>query len=92
MSLHTNVKKHVLAVRQTMALFGYRMRTFSARNVSEMSNSEFERILLPMSFNDINRVIYRSDAEEKDDGKGFGAYDVPANGPLPYCGLQGKVL
>lgn len=89
MNLHSNVKKHVLAVRQTMSLFGYRMRTLSARNVSDLSSTELEQILMTLTFNDLNRVLYRSDAEEKDDGQGFGSYDVPGHGALPYCGLQG---
>lgn len=39
---------------------------------------------------DLNAVLYRADAEERDatDGK-FGVYDVPALGRLTYCGLEG---
>ena len=91
-SLHSNIKKHVLAVRRTMSLFGYRMRTLSARNVSELSNTQLERILLPLSFNAVNRVLYRCHAEEVDDGKDFGVYDLPGHGGLTYCGLQGTYM
>lgn len=39
---------------------------------------------------DLNVVLYRADAEERDatDGK-FGVYDVPDLGRLTYCGLEG---
>ena len=91
-TLHHAYKKPILRVRQVMAQFGYRMRTLSARNVSQMSNTTLEKVLTALDFNELHRVLYRCDAEEKDDGQGFGAYDIPGHGPLPYCGLQGNEL
>ena len=82
-----------MKVRQTLQHFGYRMRTISGRNLQEIRGaSSLEDILADMSLDDLNRVIYRCDAEEKDDGKGFGTYDIPKHGRLPYCGLQGRLL
>lgn len=40
---------------------------------------------------DLNRAIYRCDQEERDEGYGFGAYDIPNFGPMVYCGVQGLV-
>lgn len=44
-----------------------------------------------MDLNDLNRAIYRCDNEERDMGKGIGAYDIPGYGSLVYCGTQGFV-
>ncbi len=40
---------------------------------------------------DLNYALYRCDQEERDDGNGGGAYEVPGAGSLVYCGLQGIV-
>lgn len=88
-SLNTEVKQAVLSIRNCLSQFGYRMHTYSGRNLKEFSSTELEAILTRLSLNDLNRVLYRCDAEEHDDGLGFGAYHVPGHGYLPYCGLQG---
>ena len=44
-----------------------------------------------LSLLDLNYALYRCDSEEKDDGRGGGAYVVPGAGALVYCGLQGIV-
>lgn len=51
--------------------------------------SELGKIISNLSLTDLNRALYRCDQEERDDGNGFGAYDIPGNGPMVYCGLQG---
>lgn len=39
---------------------------------------------------DLNVVLYRADAEERDATNGkFGVYEVPGMGRLTYCGLEG---
>ncbi|KAI5638657.1 amylo-alpha-1,6-glucosidase domain-containing protein [Phthorimaea operculella] len=43
-----------------------------------------------LDLSDLNTVLYRCDAEERDAGGG-GVYDVPGHGPLVYAGLQGIV-
>ena len=84
------MKQDVLAIRQTLSQFGYRMRTLSARHVSELSTTELENLIIKLSQNDINRVLFRCDAEERDDGKGFGTYNIPGYGDMPFCGLHGR--
>ena len=51
---------------------------------------ELDDILADLSLSDLNRVLYRADPEERDDGNGGGVYVLPDTGPLVYCGLQGQ--
>jgi Central domain of human glycogen debranching enzyme len=83
------VKNALLNVRKIMTQFGYRMRTFSYRRMSLISNSGLEDIITSLTLNDLNRLLFRCDSEEKDDLVGFGAYHLDNYGPLKYCGLQG---
>lgn len=76
-------------IRSCLTSFGYRVHTYSGRNIAQMSSTTLESIVTALSLNDINRVLYRSDPEEKDDGKGFGAYNIPGYGNMTYCGIQG---
>lgn len=62
------------------------MRTKSGDKYNELKS-----IITKLDLNDLNRVIYRCDQEERDMGEGSGAYDVPGYGPLVYCGTQGFV-
>lgn len=78
----------VLQLRTALSQFGYRMRSYSGSRLM-VKGSDFRSIVQRMSLADINRVLYRCDAEERDDGKGFGSYNVPDHGNLVYCGLQG---
>jgi len=88
-SLNATVKAALLQVRQLLAQFGYRMRTFSARTVEEIKGGEVAVATEKLTLNDLNRILYRCDPEEKDDGKGFGAYHLDNFGNMTYCGLQG---
>lgn len=42
-----------------------------------------------MDLLDLNYALYRCDQEERDEGLGGGAYEVPGLGGFVYCGLQG---
>lgn len=42
-----------------------------------------------LSLTALSHVLYRCDAEERDDGNGMAVYDVPRHGPFKYSGLQG---
>lgn len=50
---------------------------------------ELKGVISKLNLLDLNRAIYRCDTEERDMGKGTGAYDIPGFGPLVYCGSQG---
>ncbi len=44
-----------------------------------------------MDLLDLNYALYRCDQEERDEGTGGGAYEIPGAGGLVYCGLQGII-
>ncbi len=44
-----------------------------------------------MDLLDLNYALYRCDQEERDDGLGGAAYEVPGAGSFVYCGLQGII-
>lgn len=91
-SLTAPVKAALLNVRQLLTQFGYRMKTFSARNVTEITSGELEQMISELTLNDLNRILFRCDNEERDDGEGFGVYGLDSYGGLKYCGLQGSVI
>jgi len=53
---------------------------------------ELNAIIGNLSLSDLNRVLYRADPEERDDGNGGGVYVLPETGALVYCGFQGMCL
>lgn len=67
---------------------------FKQKRIADISNhnQELLEIVHNLSLSDLNRVLYRCDQEERDEGRGGGAYVVPIVGPFVYCGLQGKFL
>ena len=68
----------------------YEKRSGSKGSYSKID--ELDSIIGNLSLCDLNRVLYRADPEERDDGNGGGVYVLPDTGALVYCGLQGKIL
>jgi len=89
-SLSSPIKSALIAVRRLLSQFGYRMKTFSARRMSVIQGAQLESYITSLSLNDLNRILFRCDGEERDDGKNFGAYNLAFYGDLKYCGLQGE--
>lgn len=88
MSLDSESRAAILRIRSCVSQFGYRMRSYSG-TVLKRGTHDFESILSHLTLADLNRVLFRCDAEERDEGKGRGAYGLPGYGDLVYCGLQG---
>ena len=65
----------------------YAKRSGNQESYSQID--ELDAIIANLSLSDLNRVLYRADPEEQDDGNGGGVYVLPDTGPLVYCGLQG---
>ena len=86
-------KNAVLEIRRGLGQFGYMMRSYSGSVIyhdQSHDNSSFRHIVEALDLSDINQCLYRIDQEERDDGYGFGTYNVPNHGPLVYCGLRGR--
>ncbi|XP_064607423.1 glycogen debranching enzyme-like isoform X2 [Liolophura sinensis] len=90
-SLASPAKEAILEYRKCLKQFGFVVRTYSGRTLAENKSSDFRGIVSRLNLSDVNRALYRCDAEERDDGKGFGAYDVPGCGSMVFCGLQGVI-
>ncbi|KAK9890598.1 hypothetical protein WA026_011963 [Henosepilachna vigintioctopunctata] len=56
---------------------------------SSIKDTELKLIIRKLNLDSLNRVLYRCDQEERDEGKGFDTYDIPGYGKLVYSGLQG---
>lgn len=93
-SLPSVAKNAILEVRRGLGQFGYLMRSYSGRltySDNPHDASSFRHIVEALNLSDLNRCLFRIDQEERDDGYGFGAYDIPSRGPMVYCGLQGML-
>lgn len=53
--------------------------------------AEVKAVIEALDLDDINRILFRCDQEERSDGFGLGAYDLNHVGPMIYCGLQGEL-
>ncbi|XP_044753239.1 glycogen debranching enzyme [Coccinella septempunctata] len=62
-----------------------------ADQFSSTQETDFKRVIKKLELRDLNRVLYRCDQEERDEGKGFDTYDIPNHGKLVYAGLQGFI-
>lgn len=87
-SLNPVARAAILKIRTSVAQFGYRMRSYSGTHIRPQGD-DFESVVSRLSLSDLNRVLFRCDPEEHDDGKGGGTYHIPNYGNLIYCGLQG---
>lgn len=76
-SLQKNVEESIRKLRELLISF------------SKKTTPELQKIIKALDLNSLNRALYRCDQEERDDGHGFGAYNIPNFGSLVYCGLQG---
>ena len=93
--LPQKAKGAILEIRRGLGQFGYMMRTYSGNNLmfdsQDWDTSNFRHIVARLSLADLNRCLFRIDHEERDDGYGFGAYNIPGAGDMVYCGLRGVV-
>ncbi len=53
-----------------------------------ISKENLMKVIAPMTFNDLNTILYKCEEEEKD-FSGFGSYNIPNYGTVVYAGLQG---
>lgn len=75
--LHEDLENHVRKIRSNI------------ENVIKKTDLRFSSILSSLNLCDMNRVLFRCDAEERADGFGIAAYDFPGWESMKYCGLQG---
>lgn len=81
-SLYANTRPHFEKLEEL---------TDSMINEAGPKYDELKTIASKLNLLDLNRALYRCDQEERDMGKGSGAFDIPQFGPLVYCGTQGFV-
>lgn len=76
-SLHREVQDSIGKIRELIT--------------STNTKQQLKEIINNFTLADLNRALYRCDQEERDEGKGFGVYNIPNYGPLVYCGFQGFI-
>ncbi|XP_056155875.1 glycogen debranching enzyme-like isoform X1 [Lampris incognitus] len=67
----------------------YRTGSLADNNAPAILTAPLETVMSKLSLADMNMLLYRCDAEEREDGGG--CYNVPSWQPLKYGGLQGLV-
>lgn len=87
-TMETKVKNALGKLRQ-LGVDLYAKRSGNQESYSQID--ELGAIIANLSLSDLNRVLYRADPEEQDDGNGGGVYVLPDTEPLVYCGLQGVI-
>ncbi|KAM4722100.1 glycogen debranching enzyme [Rhinophrynus dorsalis] len=88
-SLDPKAHEAVGALRSHLIQFTPHFKSGSLQDnqASPILKVPFESIASKLSLADLNQVLYRCDAEEKEDGGG--SYNIPNWTPLKYAGLQG---
>eukprot|EP00795_Rhopilema_esculentum_P004976 gene4976-21320_t len=86
-SLNDKAKKAIGQLRSVLNMFPEQSFDLETSCISEVR--PIEPIIKDLDLAALNRILYRSQPEEVDDGHGGGAYVIPNYGPLTYCGLQG---
>ncbi|XP_040065011.2 glycogen debranching enzyme [Ixodes scapularis] len=91
-SMHATSKAAVQRIRHHLASFGYDYfeETVQAPQAPRAPPEDsLPNIAAALTLSDLNRVLFRSDAEERAEGRNCGAYCFQRFGTLVYCGLQG---
>ncbi|ESO94506.1 hypothetical protein LOTGIDRAFT_215487 [Lottia gigantea] len=91
--LPPKAKEAILQIRRGLGQFGYLMRSYSGSTMFDdtWDKSNFRVIVSNLDLASLNRVLYRVEAEERDDGYGIGAYSLAGYGSMVYCGLRGII-
>jgi glycogen debranching enzyme len=76
-----------------IAHLGRLVERFNVRSLNDLSSvdHDFDRIVSRLTLADLNRALFHCEEEERDEGHGFGAYNIPGFGSTVYCGLQGFI-
>ena len=92
--LNDNARLAILNIRKGMGSFGYLMRSYSGSTAYDETwdTSNFRSVVSNLTLDDLNRVMYRVDAEERDDQFGLATYNIPNHGNLCFSGLRGMHL
>ncbi len=58
----------------------------------EIDTQTLKSIAASLNLIDLNYLLYKCEAEERDEFPEIDAYNVPGYGPLPFCGFEGAHL